>query len=152
MNQITANQMEELVNKERMHNERLMSQDKISRMVSYNKDAFAHDATKAKIAYVKNIVALQKGDKENQPCNQEDKMKHQNKLRIVWSASKKFKSITGKDSDSMNKAKTLDKEVVAPMKNKFMKAAKITVMISQVKRAHDGCTCWSLDAKCHIHD
>ena len=149
MKQISANQMEEIVNKERIHNERLMSQDQRSRMVSYNKTGFQYDAKKAN---GKNIVALKKRDKENQPCTEEEKIKQQKKLGTIWGASKNFKNIIDKDAESINKAKNFDKTVIAPTKNKFMKAAKIAVLISQVKQGRDICTCSSLDAKCYIHD
>ena len=146
MNQISANQMEEIVNKQRMHNERFMSQGKVLGMGSYNKSDFENDAKKARTASNKNIGSLKKRDKENQqPCNQEEKIIQQNKFGMVWSASNSFKSITDRDADSMNKETTLDKAVVVPKKNAFMRAAKLA---NSLKR----CTCSSLDSKCYIHD
>ena len=152
MNQIAENQMEELDNKEKIHNERLMRQNQISRMgmVSYSKNAY--DRKMARMESVNNISGLKKRNKENEPCNEKEKTKQQKKMGAVWGAAKSFKNITDKDADSMYEAKTMDKPLVAPQKNKFMKVAKFAVMINQVSQGRGICTCSSLDAKCDIHD
>ena len=152
MKQIAANQMEQLVNKERMHNERLMSQDQISRRgkMSYNKSAY--DLKMDKMAPIKNIVTPKKGNKENQPCNEEGKIRQHKKLGAVLGAAKNFKNVADKDADSMTKVNLVEKQVVVPTRSKFLKVAKIAVMISQVKQGRDICTCSSLDAKCLLHD
>ena len=144
--------MEQLVNKERIHNQRLMSQDQISRMgiISYNKSAY--DLKTAKMAPIKNIVTSNKGNKENQPCNEEGKVKQQPKLGTVWGAAKNFKNVADKDAYSMTKLNPVEKQVVVPTRSKFLKAAKFAVTISQVKQGRDICTCSSLDAKCVVHD
>ena len=138
MKQISANQMDEIVKKEKMHNERV-----------------ANDLKMGRYALVKNRVASNMRNIENEPCNEEEKIKKQKKLGTVWNAAKSFRNNTDKDADSMNKAKSLDKTEVVP--TKFMKAAKIAVMISHVKagsgeRWTKDCTCYSLDAKCYLHD
>ena len=133
MNQISANQMEALANSEKMHNERLMRQDQISRMGMLSLNKRATSLKVARMASVKHIVTLKQGNKENQLCNEDEKIKQ-------------------KDADSMNKVKSLDKAVVAPPRSKFMKVAKVAALISQIKQGRDICTCSSLDASCRVHD
>ena len=131
MKQVNANLMEELVTKEKMHNERLNL--KMARKSPYNSPS------------------LKKRNKETESwMESEEKLKQQKKLGNVWSAARSFRKITDKDADFMNKSKTLDKTAVGP--TKFMKAAKIAIMINQVREDRGMCTCYSLDSKCSLHD
>ena len=76
---------------------------------------------------------------------------HQHKYNILQNGHniQISKNINDKDSDSK---KGLDKGVVVPTNNKFLKAAKTAALISKLKQGRDICTCSSLDAKCYIHD
>ena len=141
MNQIAANQIAEMVNREKLQNEQLMSQDERSRLMVNNQ---RNVANKAKKASFKDIMSINEIEKEPETSSQEDKMKQPRKIGSLWTVSRSFKN-------NLAKSKELEKVVPQP-KAKFLRAAKIAVMISQVKQGRVICTCSSLDAKCSIHD
>ena len=143
MNKIAEKHMEELVKKEKIQNEMLMSQAERSRMVLNNKN---NCEKKTKTASFKDIMGMKKGDRENQTIGYEEKTKTQKNLGSMFRVSRSFKSNIDKDA-----SKGSDK-VIPASKAKFLKAAKFAVMISQVKQGHDICTCSSLDATCKMHD
>ena len=66
----------------------------------------------------------------------------------IWSGPKPIEADGDKDSETSNEPPKEESKA----KNKFLKAAKLAVLISQVKKGHDICTCESLDAKCKVHD
>ena len=87
MKQIAANQMEELVNKEKMQNEQLMRQDQRSRMILKNKN----DVKKPRHTSFKDIMSMKNKDKENQTSGEDEKIKPQKNLRALLGVSRSFR-------------------------------------------------------------
>ena len=80
--------------------------------------------------------------------NDDNKQNHPISLKNIWGGPKPSKVNCDKDEESKDNGTELESSA----KSKFLKAAKLAVLISQVKKDHNICTCESLDALCKIHD
>ena len=147
MNQIFDDQINQLIIKNRLEKELVREREQKvnvlqSMMHAKNKPAF--EANKNEHKTKKNVVS------KNINTSMNDNEKHKNaiSLKNIWGGSKPVKSDSYKD-ENLNSTQP-EKENTS--KDKFVKAAKLAVLISQVKKDHDICTCESLDAICKLHD
>ena len=134
MHEIEEKQIEEIIKKERLQREQLINRNNCTQKSSQPSS-------------IKSLMYMKKKEKENNICEEERLKRKKIGAVSLWNSSRK-KNAENKDPESTKgKSKTVDKS-----KNRFLNAAKMAVLISQVKQGRDICTCESLDANCKLHD
>ena len=96
------------------------------------------------LAYSGNKKKMKAYEDKNQHLRQEsERQKNLDALNSIWCASKhlKAKSKNGRKEEAKKKPKS-----------KFLKAAKMLVVINVLKQGVNICTCDSLESKCKRHD
>ena len=144
MKQVAENQMQELINKEKFQNEKLISQDEHTRIVAKSKIDLARQEDRKMKAKEKGISfrdLMGKKNEENKSNIDEKKVQQQRKFGALMGVSS---SIRKNLEEKENRAKIA--------RTKFLKAAKMTVFVNSVKQGQVICTCNSLDEKCAKHD
>lgn len=152
--QVAENQMAELINKERLQQQRIMERSQREKMISFQQLAAANQARRTR----KPIFAFKKKEEQKSEPKEEEQKTNDETPKVpkitavcdIWGVSKKFKSKGGKaeESNEHTKADTPAKLNLS----KFKKVAKMTVLMSSLKQGHEICTCENLDAKCKVHD
>ena len=147
MKQISDDQINQLVLKNRLEKELGMEREqKVNSLQSnkYVKNEIMCEKTKSGYKPGKKVVSKSHGLKPNELT----KPKKLISLVNIWSGPKPIQPYGDNDLESSIEPPKEESKA----KNKFLKAAKLAVLISQVKKGHDICTCESLDAKCKVHD
>ena len=147
MKQISDDHINQLIMKNRLNNELMMEQEQKVNTLQYNKfmkTKTTCDKNKSISKMGRNLILKHHRQKTKEPA----KPKTLISLANIWSGQKSNK-VNG-DKDVEISKETPKEEKTA--KDKFLKAAKLAVLISQVKKGHSICTCDSLDSKCKLHD
>ena len=82
-------------------------------------------------------------DKNQKIIQESERQNKLNALSSIWGASRHLKGKTTNQNKEVKDRKC---------DNKFLKAAKILVVINLLKQGSNICTCNSLDSKCKRHD
>ena len=142
MNQVAENQIAELVDKDRLQQQRLMEKEQRSKMLSYKtSDQFFQARQHRNNMSIRNVLAKKKeDDSKNSERDTAEKIRKVATLSSIWGAKKAIEKPISKGPATPSAA------------NKFQKVARFAALISSVKQGRDLCTCESLDAQCKIHD
>ena len=147
MNQVAENQIAELIDKDKIQQQRLMEKEQRSKMLSYKTSESFFQAKHHRNTSIRNLIAAKKKEEERkaeQDANNAEKIKKVATLSTIWGSKKNL----DKNNDKTNPKGPS----TSSMTNKFQKAARFAALMSTVKQNRDLCTCESLDAKCKIHD
>jgi hypothetical protein len=141
MNQVGANQMEMIISREKIHNEKLVTQDQLTRIAAKNKiELLRIEERKSKLIGFRDLMSKQ--NDESQSTLDMDKA-HQ--------AQKKFGALMGVSSGFRKNLE--EKENRAKLaRTRFSKATRMTVLINSLKGSQVICTCSSLEVNCAKHD
>jgi hypothetical protein len=141
MKQVGANQIDDLVKKEKMQNERLITQAERTRIVAN----ITIDLTRIEERQLKHISFRDLMSKKN---DEKQSSLDGDNVRIT---QKKFGALMGVSSGLRKNLE--EKENRAKLaKATFLKATKRTVLINSLKQGQVICTCSSLDVQCAKHD
>ena len=176
IDQVAENQIEELINHDRMQKERLMMErEQRAKMKISSKKAedmiylMKHQPRVGnRDSLISNSISTIAKQNDNQKSSSKpegrdggksDAIKRVATLGSIWGSKKGVlepaSSVNGVDKKSAIKMQTAKSEHEVTSRstnNKFKKMAKFTVLLNSVKQGRDICTCESLDAKCKIHD
>ena len=147
MKQVFDDQINQLIIKNRLENELVREREQkvnVLQSMMYAKNKTTLDANKSENE-IGNTVMLKKLDSK---LNDRDKHRATISLKNIWCGSSSIQANSEK-YEELN-AKQPEKEDTS--KRSFVKVAKLAVLISQIKKDHDICTCESLDTICKLHD
>ena len=147
MKQVFDDQINQLIVKNRLENELVREREqKVNVLQSIihakNKTMFGANESENKIG---NSVMLKKLGSKLNDC---DKHKATISLKNIWCGSSSIQH----DCENDEELNTKQPEKEDSSKRSFVKVAKLAVLISQIKKDHDICTCESLDTICKLHD
>ena len=147
MNQVAENQIAELIDRDKIQQQRLMEKEQRSKMLSYKTSESFFQVKHHRNTSIRNLIAAKKKEEERkaeQDANNAEKIKKVATLSTIWGSKKNL--------DKNNEKTNPKGPSTSAMTNKFQKAARFAALMSTVKQNRDLCTCESLDAKCKIHD
>ena len=147
MKQVFDDQINQLIIKNRLENELVREREQkvnVLQSMMYAKNKTTLDANKSENE-IGNTVMLKKLDTK---LNDRHKHRATISLKNIWCGSSSIQANSEK-YEELN-AKQPEKEDTP--KRSFVKVAKLAVLISQIKKDHDICTCESLDTICKLHD
>jgi len=147
MNQVAENQIAELIDRDKIQQQRLMEKEQRSKMLSYKTSESFFQVKHHRNTSIRNMIAAKKKEEERkaeQDANNAEKIKKVATLSTIWGSKKNL--------DKNNEKTNPKGPSTSAMTNKFQKAARFAALMSTVKQNRDLCTCESLDAKCKIHD
>lgn len=151
MNQVAENQIAELIDKDKIQQQRLMEKEQRSKMLSFKTTSESFfQAKHHRPTSIRNLIAAKKKAKEEEERKAEEDAKNAEKIRKVATLSTIWGS--KKNLDKNNDKTNPKGPSTSAVTNKFQKAARFAALMSTVKQNRDLCTCESLDAKCKIHD
>ena len=162
--QVTADHMSELIDKERIELERLQYYrayrgDKVPTFRTIAGQTQIRKTKFGVAALGKHRSALSRNRNDQNTQNaQEDGQQNQDdvpKIKELVTVcdillSKKKKSDGSKFNESNESSK--DSSAQKNNINKFRRAARTTVLMASLKNGHAICTCETLDARCKVHD
>ena len=146
MNQVAENQIAELIDKDKLQQQRFMEKEQRAKMLSYKTSESFFQAKHHRHTSIRNLIAKKKEEEERakQEKNENaEKIKKVATLSTIWGSKKSMEKTKESNSKGTNPSS---------MTNKFQKAARFAALMSTVKQNRELCTCESLDAKCKIHD
>ena len=147
MKQVFDDQIDQLIIKNRQEKEFAKEREQklsVLQSMKFVKNKRTLDSNKQETRIGKSMV-----HKKYEPkSNDDNKQNNTISLKNIWGGPKLSKNNCDKDEE----VKETGTENESSAKSKFLKAAKLAVLISQVKKDHNICTCESLDALCKIHD
>ena len=147
MKQVFDDQINQLIVKNRLENELMREREQkvnVLRSMMNTKYKTTLDANKSERKIGKAVMIKKLGSKLNDRDNNRETIS----LKNIWSSSNSNQANSEKDEE-LN-AKQPEKEDTSI--RSFVKVAKLAVLISQIKKDHDICTCESLDTICKLHD
>ena len=158
--QVAEHQIEELINKEKLQQQRIIGGSQGEKFISYKAIAAANQAKRSK----PTVVATKKNEEQQEEKKQDDKKDEPAKtakaatVNAIWGLAKMAASNHKNDknekgADKGDKGKQATTQAANPMKpNAFKSVAKKLVVFSALKGKRDVCTCEDLNSKCKVHD
>ena len=156
--QVAENQMAELINKEKLQQQRIMERSQREKMLSFQVMAAQNQERRTRRPTFNGKKRDERNDdiKKQEPKVNEEQMKLVTVAKVatvcdIW-GSNKTKSKTDKGDDTNDPTKQDTEPKPKPKPNLFRKIAKTTVLMGMLKQGHDICTCEDLNSKCKVHD
>ena len=148
MNQVAENQISELIDKDKLQQQRFMEKEQRAKMLSYQTSETFFQAKQNRHTSIRNLIAKKREEEERA---KQEKIENAEKIRKVATLSTIWgsKKTMDKTSEKFNSKATNSSSSAT---NRFQKAAKFAALMSTVKQNRELCTCESLDAKCKVHD
>ena len=151
MEQIASNQIADLIEENRLEKERLMGHEQIAKSFPQNAFESLIKIKQESNRYSKSMTYTKNNTKQTKTDSDElERQRKIEKLGSIWCSSTPTIGISNKLSNSALKSNASGKR--APAKNKFLKVARVLVIVNSMKKGHTVCTCHSLDSKCKRHD
>ena len=147
MKQVFDDQINQLIVKNRLENELMREREQkvnVLQSMNYAKYKTTLDANKSE-RKVGKAVTLKKLDSK---LNDREDNRETISLKNIWCGLSSIQS----NSEKEEELNTKQPEKEDTSKRSFVKVAKLAVLISQIKKDHDICTCESLDTICKLHD
>ena len=167
--QVAEHQMEELIDKERLQQERLIQKSQRTDMLSFHKK-HQENSNEARKTRRLNLASHRRGAPDATKSSSNDSQKDGTKasggpkklatICSIWGLGAVTKSKSNKadqpsgggdSSDSKQEEANNDKPVKTNF-NKFRSAAKMTVVLNSFKQGIEVCTCEDLNTPCKVHD
>ena len=152
MKQIELNQIADLIEENRLENERNMRHEKIGKSFAQNASE-SLPTIKQDLKRGSKSIQHKKNSKEKKQINGDDmdRQKKLDKLGSIWNTSKTTNRMSTKSNNSGLISNPSDEKKCA-LQRKFLKVARVLVIVNSIKKGHTICTCSSLDSKCKLHD
>jgi hypothetical protein len=151
MEQIASKQIADLVEENRLNNEKVWGNTQNAKHFTQNASESYLKLKQESYTYSNGITFMKNYTNQAQINGEElDRQRKIEKLGSIWCSSEPMKGISNKSNYSELKSNASSKNV-SP-KNKFHTVARAPIIVNSIKNGLTICTCNSLDAKCKVHD
>ena len=166
--QVAEHQIEELINKEKLQQERLIQKSQRTDMLAFHRQ-YQESSTEARKARRLTLASNKRGAPDATKSSSNDGQSDGSKasggpkkmatICSIWGlgaltknkSNKTDQSGSGGGGSSKQEEAKCDKSSKINM-DKFRKAAKMTVVLNSLKQGIEVCTCEDLNTPCKVHD